>query len=173
MLSFSKYPSATTLTIFSLGLFLGILHIFLGLISLSPLISHDYHREMKINYNAFAKSLTFIAQFVDKTNLAQCLRYLISISQVLFGLCLLDTGYLHPVGKIGNYALVFVDHFFLFLQLSVGSSYERIAPTIVFALLLITRLIIIEQSAKKTKAGVKTRNAGKHRVATPKKNKNE
>lgn len=173
MSTLAKYPKATIITIYSLGIFLGLLHVFLGVIALTPMVNHDYHREMKINYNAFAKSLSFLHDFVDRVKLAMFLRFFMAAAQTIFGALLVENGHFGLPTKVGNYGLLAVDLVFLFFQLIVGSSYERIAPTIVFSVLLITRLMIIEQSSRKSKVGVKTRNAGKPKTSTPKKNKNE
>lgn len=168
----SKY-NATIITIYSLGVFLGLLHVFFGLVSISPALSQDYHREMKINFNAFAKSLSFLHEFVDRASLAYYLRLAVSASEIIFGLSLIENGHFTHHLKLGNYGLVVIDILYLLLQISVGSSYERIAPTIVFTVLLLTRLYFVVASQKKTKVGVKTRNAGKPKTSTPKKNKNE
>lgn len=168
----TKY-NATIITIYSLGVVLGLLHVFFGLVSLSPVFSQDYHREMKINYNAFSKSLSFLHEFVDKASLAYYLRLAFSISDLIFGAALIENGHFTHHSKFGNYGVVVLDVLYLLLQISVGSSYERIAPTIVFTVLLLTRLYFVVASQKKTKVGVKTRNAGKPKTSTPKKNKNE
>lgn len=168
----TKFPRATVITIYSLGSFLGLLHIFLGVIALTSSISQDYHRELKINYNSFAKVLTFLHQFVDKAVLAFYLRYAISIAQATFGAFLLENGHFGPLGKVGNYGLIVLDLNYLILQLSVGSPFERLAPTIVFTVLLVTRLLIVEQCARKHKPNIKTRSSGKPKTSTPK-NKNE
>lgn len=173
MSTLAKYPRATTITIYSLGVFLGLIHIFLGAVALTPLINQDYHREIKINYNAFAKSLSNVYEFADRATIALFLRLFISSLQATFGALLLENGHFGIFGKIGNYGLLIIDQIFLAFQLSVGSTYERIAPTIVFTVLLVTRLLIVEQSSKKARVGVKTRNAGKPKSSTPKKNKNE
>lgn len=173
MSTLAKYPRATQVAIYSLGFFLGALHIFLGSVALTPLISQDYHREMKINFNAYAKSLSFLHQFVDKASLALFLRYALAASQTVFGLMLVENGHFGVFGRLGNFGLLVVDFLLLALQLSVGTAYERLAPTLVFNVLLVTRLLIIEQSSKRTRVGVKTRNAGKPKTSTPKKNKNE
>lgn len=164
-----NYPKATTITIYSLGIFLGLLHIFLGVIAISPIISQDYHREMKINYNAFSKSLQFLHPLVDRVNLASSLRYLTAILQIVFGSLLMENGHfrLGSLSKIGNFGLIALDTVFFLLQLTVGSSYERIAPTIVFTVLLVTRVLILEQSGK---TGVTTRGNSRVKV-TPKKSK--
>lgn len=171
MSTFAKYPRATTITIYSLGVFLGLLHIFLGLIALTPSINNDYHREMKINYSAFSKSLSFLHDFIDRASLSIYLRVLVSYLQIVFGAALIENGHFGRFGKIGNYGLISTNFVFLLLQLLAGSQYDRLAPTIVFTVLLVTRLLIVEQSSKKLKAGVKTR--GVSRVKSPKKNKNE
>lgn len=168
----AKY-NVTTITIYSLGVFLGLLHVFFGLVALSPAISQDYNREMKINYNAFAKSLSFLHDFVDKATLAHSLRLIIPVLQLVFGAALIENGHFSHFPKAGNYGLVVLDVLYLLLQFSVGSSYERIAPTIVFTLLLLTRAYFVVVTQKKTKVGVKTRNAGKPKTSTPKKNKHD
>lgn len=175
MSTFTDYPKATVVTIYSLGIFLGLLHIFFGVVSLTPSLNQDYHREMRANYHAFAKNLSFLHKFVDTLSLALYLRYLVAGLESVFGALLLENGHFlkGDLSKIANIGLIIVDLVFVFFQFSVGSAYERIAPTIVFTLLLVTRLLIVEQSTKKVKVTVKTRNAGKPKTSTPKKNKNE
>lgn len=173
MSTLTKSPKATTITIYSLGILLGLLHIFLGVVALTPLVNQDYHREIKINYSAFAKSLLNFYDFGDRASVALYLRSILSAAQIGFGTLLLENGYFGQFGRVGNYGLLVLDSILLCFQLSVGTSYERIAPTIVFSILLVARLIIVEQSSKKVRSGVKTRNAGKPKTSTPKKNKNE
>lgn len=151
MSTLAKSPRATTIAIYSLGFLLGSLHIFLGAVALTPMINHDYHREIKINYSAFAKTLLSIYDFSDRASVAFYLRILLSSAQAFFGALLVENGHFVNFDKYGNYGLLVVDAIFLCLQLSVGTSYERLAPTIVFAILLISRLVIVEQGARKAK----------------------
>lgn len=173
MSTLAKYPRATTITIYSLGIFLGLLHVFFGVMALTPMFSQDYHREMKINFNAYARGLTFLHSFIDKATLAYYMRLVMANLQTVFGAMLMENNHFGLFGKSGNFGLIVLDIMLLFNQIMAGVSYERIAPTIVFTVLLIGRLIIIEQSTKRSKVGVKTRNAGKTKSSTPKKNKNE
>lgn len=173
MSTLAKYPRATTITIYSLGIFLGLLHVFFGVMALTPMFSQDYHREMKINYNAYARGLSFLHSFIGQATLAYYMRLVVAALQTIFGAMLMENNHFGLSGKNGNYGLIALNTFLLFNQLLVGVSYERIAPTLVFSVLLIGRLIIIEQSTKRSKVGVKTRNAGKAKSSTPKKNKNE
>lgn len=174
MKTFADYPKATVITIYLLGIFFGLLHLYFGIVSLTPSVHHDYHREMRANYHAFAKSVPFVHKFVDQQSLALYLRYLSSILQIVFGALLVENGhFFKDFHKIGNLGLIVVDLVFLLLQFNSGSALERIAPSIFSTLFLVTRLLIVEQSTKKTKVTVKTRNAGKPKTSTPKKNKNE
>ena len=169
----TKYPKATLITIYSLGVLLGCLHLFFGVSSITPMINANYYNAMRLHYNSFSKSLTFLHEFIDMVSLSFYLRHFMSSLNISFGALLIENGHFGSYGKIGNYGLILVDLVYLFLQLNVGTPYERVAPTIVFTVLLITRLLIVEQSAKKAKVGVKTRNAGKPKTSTPKKNRNE
>lgn len=173
MSTLAKYPRATSIAIYSLGFFLGAMHIFLGSVALTPMISQDYHREMKINFNAYSKSLSFLHSYVDRASLALFLRYAIAASQTIFGLMLAENGHFGVFGRMGNFGLLVVDLVLLCFQISVGTGYERLAPTLVFTVLLVARLLIVEQSSKRARVGVKTRNAGKPKTSTPKKSKNE
>lgn len=173
MSTLAKYPKATVITIYSLGIFLGLLHIFLGVMALTPVFSSDYHREMKINFNNYSKSLAFLHSYIDRATLAYYMRLAVASLQTIFGAILIENNHFGFSGKIGNFGLIFLNIFLLFNQLNIGISYERLAPTIVFSVLLVARLLIIDQSSKKAKVGVRTRNAGKPKTSTPKKNKNE
>lgn len=173
MSTLAKYPRATTFAIYSLGIFLGLIHLAHGLFALTSFLSQDYHRDTRVFYNAIAKTLVFAHAFVDRVTLALYLRYFIGGLQAIFGLMLIENGYFGSFGRIGNYGLILVDLLLVASQLTVGHPFERIAPMIVFTVLLATRLLIVAQGSKKVKPGVKTRNAGKPKTSTPKKNKNE
>lgn len=173
MSTFAKYPRATTVTIYSLGIFLGLLHVFFGAVAIAPTLSADYHRELKICFNTYAKNLTFLHSIIDKVSLAYYMRMLVGAIQIMFGSMLMENNHFNLFGKMGNFGLLAADLFILFNQLFSGVAYERLAPTIVFSVLLVGRLVILEQSAKKAKVGVRTRNSGKVKSSTPKKNKNE
>lgn len=173
MSTLTKSPKATTIAIHSLSVLLGGLHLFLALVALTPLISADYHRETKLNFSAFSKSILRLYQFSDHVTVAYYLRIMLSTLQLVFAGLLLECGTFLSYDRIGNFGLISIDLIVLLFQLSVGTSYERLAPTIVFLILLVARLVIIEQGSKKVRPGVKTRNAGKPKSSTPKKNKNE
>ena len=147
----AKSPRAATVAIYSLGFLLGSLHIFFGAVALTPLISNDYHREMKINYNAFAKNLLSLYEFSDVASTALYLRTLISGAQIILGAFLMENGHFGNFGRYGNLGLVVVNAILLCFQLSVKAPYERLAPSLVFAILLISRLVLIEQGSKKSK----------------------
>lgn len=137
------------------------------------MISQDYHREMKINFNAYAKILSFVHQFIDRILLAQVLRYLFSVAHLVFGTFLAGCGKFGQADKVSNYALVGLNIVVIVFKVLVGTPLDRLAPTIVFTVLLIARALIVDQSSKKPRVGAKTRNAGKPKTSTPKKNKNE
>lgn len=162
----AKSPRAVPIAIYSLGLLVGSLSVFLGAVALTPMISADYHREVKINYSAYAKSLLSVVEITDRANMAFYLRILMSTAQTIFGACLMENGHFIQVDKHGNYGLLVLNAITLCLQLSVGAAYERIAPTIVFAILLITRMVIVEQSTRKVKGRQSSRPM---RKVTPKK----
>uniref|UniRef100_A0A6G1SCK5 Transmembrane protein 35 n=1 Tax=Aceria tosichella TaxID=561515 RepID=A0A6G1SCK5_9ACAR len=172
--SLSKTPTATNVAIYTLGALLGFIHVFIAVIALTPLISSDYYRELELNYNAFAKVLLSFYSFgVSYDTVGRYFRILFSSLQAVFGVALLENGYYSGTfGKFGNYGLIALDVVVLAFQYRVGISYERLAPTIVFLILLAARAIIVEQSQKRVRPGVKTRNAGKTK-SSPKKNKNE
>lgn len=173
MSTMAKSTKATTIAIYSLGFLLGSLHLFLAAVALTPMINQSYHRDITINYSAFAQSLLKLYQFSDRSTVAFYLRILLSSAQAIFGACLIENGHFGQFGKIGNTGLIVVDLIFLIFQLSVGTAYERLAPTIVFTILLVARYIIVEQSARRMRPGVKTRNAGKQKTSTPRKGKND
>lgn len=170
----SKFPPPTTIAIYALGLVVGLLQVTIGSIALFPQISSDYHREQKIQYNAYSKNLHFLHGYLDKASLAFYLRNVFSTLQVIFGLLVAENGYFgRKYHLIGNYSLVPLSVLILALQLIAGFSVERIGPTLVFTFLLVARAVLIHQGSKKPKVGVKTRNEGKPKTSTPKKNKHD
>lgn len=169
-----KTPFPLTVAIYAIGALFGALHVFIAFVALTPYISNDYHRELELHYNAFAKVLLGFYNFgVGYDIVGRYFRILFSVFQAAFGLALLENGHFGgSFAKVGNYGLIVLDVVVLALQYKVGIAYERLAPTIVFLIFLVARVIVIEQSQKKVRPGVKTRNAGKTK-SSPKKNKNE
>jgi hypothetical protein len=167
-------PTATNVAIYTLGALLGFIHVFIAVVALTPLVSSDYYRELELNYNAFAKVVLGFYNFgVGYDTVGRYFRILFSVLQAVFGAVLFENGHFSgSFGKVGNYGLMVLDVVVLAFQYKVGISYERLAPTIVFLILLGARAVIVEQSQKRVKPGVKTRNAGKTK-SSPKKNKNE
>lgn len=157
----AKTSRAVALTVVSIAIFLGFIQALLGTIALTPLVNADYHRELKITYNAFAQSLTFLHAYVSKAVLALSLKYAHAGIQILAGLTLCATTFVSlKLVQLANYSLIFANLIFLVLQVYVGNTIERIAPTLVFTTLLTSRLILVEQGSKrvvpiKSKSGKK------------------
>lgn len=169
----SKIPPPATIAIYALGIMVGLCQVTIGIISLAPQISSDYYRESKIHYNAFAKNLTLLHDFIEKATLALYLRYLFAAAQTICGFLLVENGYFG--GKyhlFGSYGLVIVNTLVLGLQTLAGFAFERIGPTLVFLVLIVTRHILIEQGSKKPKPGMKTRSDSRQK-SSPKKNKHD
>lgn len=146
----------------------------MGTITFAPQIAPDYYRELKIHFNAFAKGLTILHGLVEKVTLATYIRYLIASLQTVFGLMMMENGYF---GKkfhlIGNIGLGFLNMLVFGLQIYSGFTIEKVGPTLIFLILLVGRFVLVEQSTKKPKVGMKTRNEGKPKTSTPKKNKHD
>lgn len=169
----TRHSRAISLSILALAAILGVIHAFIGTVALTPVVSADYHRELKLTFNAFAKSLTFLHSYIDKGKLGLLLRYILSVCQISTGIILAANNVLPPfIAILGNYGLLIVNLIFLVLQFNVGATIDRIAPTLVFCVLLVARLVLIEQSSKKVKP-VKAKQSKSIKASTPKKNKAE
>lgn len=163
----------TSITVTGLAISVGLLQIAIATLQLTPQISPEYYRDAKISFNAYSKSLSFLHSFIDRVTLATYLRIGLSAIQVVFGAFLLDKGYFGTLSKVGNYGLISVNLIVLVLQLLSGVSLERYGPSLVFIVLLSTRLLLIYQSQQKSKVGVRTRNEGRPKTSTPKKNRSD
>lgn len=162
------------MTIYTLGLLLGAYHVMVGLMTLHPVVSVDYHREMRKNYNTLAHSLKFLHPYVDRITLALYTRYFLAFLQMIAGTLLMENGHFTKgFGRVGNNVLILTNLVMLGILYQIGAPYDRVGAASVFTIMLIARRIIIHYSSQKLRVGVKTRSGGKPKTSTPKKNKNE
>ena len=143
--------TATNIAIQALGALLGFIHVFIGLVALIPLINRDYHREIEITYYAFAKELLGFYNFeVDYITVGEYFRLIVSAYQIALGVGQLENGHFSgSYDNVANYGLFALDSVILAFQNKVGTSYVRLALTIVCLILLGGRAILIGQSKKK------------------------
>lgn len=167
----TQSPTTITVALLSLGVIVGLLQATIGLITLTPSITADYHREIKDQHKTFAASLKFIHELVGKFDLAALLSYSFGFWQLFGGILLCESGFFTgPIHHYGNYILAIVNLIILGLQVYSGIRYELWACNLVFSILLLTRLILIrQQTVKRSSPVTRSKHELKPTSSTPKK----
>ena len=142
-------------TIYSQGALLGIIHVFRGLIGLTPLIDSNFYRELELSYNAFAKALLGFHDFgLDYEGLGKYFRVQLCLFQLAFGAGIFENGHFSGFfGDFVNYGLLFFDVMVLAIQYMGGISYKYLVSTMICLILLVARAIIIEYNKELFRPG--------------------
>lgn len=165
--------STTTTALIALGVTLGLLQATIGLVSLTPKLTADYHREIRNQYQTIASSLKFVHDYLGRFNLAATLRCTFGTIQLLAGLLLVESGRFS--GNYHNHAnrvLAATQILLLGLQIQSGLAYDLWAYNLVFIILLVARLTLVAQCCKKQVAGSRSKVESKPKTSTPKKKHN-
>lgn len=166
-------PSRLTI-ITTLGALIGLIQAILAITLFVPTIFPNYDRALKQQFHLIATSLKFVHAYVAPRGLGTYLHLTSTIITILSCISIIDYNKIgHKIDSIGNHTLAFLNIILIGLQINAGISFEVCIPTIAFTIILIGRLILINQEdkSKKGSSTMKTRSATKRKAATPKKYK--
>ena len=147
----------TALVIRSLNILLGIFFIFLGFLKITPNIIRDLHKDLRAEYAKYAKVLPFAKSMGYKVP-SKWYRRGVGGVEIACGedIGLEGCGNLHvnilglvmllipnrKVKKAANIVLLITKLLNLYSHFAIDDLFERMAPTLVFFLMLICRMVV-------------------------------
>lgn len=130
-----------------LSVFLGLFFVFVGVLKVSPAVNREMHREIRKNFVQFAKAFPFASLAGVKVS-PKYYRTAVGWIEIVTGLILaLIPGCMK---QVANIVLLLVTLLALYTHLMVETKFERIAPSIVFTLMLVCRLVVYYQIKRRT-----------------------
>lgn len=137
-----------SLPLTALSLLLGFFFVFIGIIKVTPSVNADIYRDMRQEYGRFNKVFPLYS-LTGWRPLAKNYRLTVGLVEVISGaIMVLIPG---PLKDLANIFLLISMVFQFYTHYSLGDSFERMAPALIFGLLLMCRLIILLQVVKKEK----------------------
>jgi len=130
-----------------LSIFLGLFFLFVGVLKITPMVNREMHREIRKNFVKYAKAFP-LASLVNVKVSPKVYRIAVGWIEIVAGFTLaLIPGCLK---QIANSVLLLLTLLALYTHSMVETKFERIAPSIVFTLMLICRLIVYYQIRRRT-----------------------
>lgn len=136
-----------SLTLTLLSLFLGGFFVFAGWLKVSPSVNREMHREIRKNFVKYAKVFPFSSLIGFKVS-PKSYRMIFGYTEIAAGLLLAWIPGI--IKQIANIVLLLQSLLALYTHSLVENKFERIAPSIVFTLMLICRLVVYWQVRKRT-----------------------
>lgn len=124
----------------TLSIFLGLFYVFLGSLTVTPLIHKEMHRELRRNFLHYAKVFPLSEHFKLKVD-AKYYRLSFGSLEIINGLVLLLCPW-PKVKTVSNILLILSNFLQVYTQYQIGDKFEKIAPSFVFILMLTCRLIV-------------------------------
>lgn len=156
----------------SLGALIGLIQAILAVTLFIPTIFPLYNKALKQQFHLIALSLKFIHAYSAPRALGSYLHHIFTILTLISCICIIDYSKVgHKLDTVGNHTLAFLNILLIILQINAGISFEVCIPTIAFTVVLIIRLILVNQSRNPSKNSttMKTRSSTKRKTTTPKK----
>ncbi|XP_054168732.1 novel acetylcholine receptor chaperone-like [Oppia nitens] len=126
----------------TLSVFLGMFFVFMGSIKVSQQVNREMHREIRRQFVQYAKVLPLAAQLGFKVS-PKYYRLVIGWTELVAGLTLAFIP--GKLKLVSNVLLVGITFGGIYTHVMIGDRFERIAPSIVFTLMLCCRLIVSYQ----------------------------
>ncbi|OQV18059.1 putative Transmembrane protein 35 [Hypsibius exemplaris] len=141
-----------TLVLTSLSISLGIFFCFVGTLKLTQVVSYEMHKDLKKNFAAQAKVFPVLPSFGVKVS-PKLYREVVGWTEVVCGLALLFMP--GHIKQVANVILFLTVSLAIFSHWKINDRLDRIAPAIVFALMLICRFAIsLQHSRRKNRPAV-------------------
>ena len=138
------FPDFTTamgsIVLTTLSIFLGLFYVFVGILKVTPVVHHEMHREIRRNFLQYSKVFPLADHMKFKVD-PKYYRLTYGILEILAGTILTLT----PWNRIklgSNILLIMTTLLTVYTQFQLQDRFERIAPSLVFILMLTCRIIV-------------------------------
>ena len=129
----------------TLSIFLGLFFVFIGTLKVSQGLHREMHREIRRNFIQYAKVIPFTDHFVWLKLTPKAFRVIIGWNEIVSGILLVILPNWLFIKNLANLSLLASNALFFYIHVKLGDKFERIAPSIVFGLMLACRLIVYLQ----------------------------
>jgi len=130
----------------ALSISLGIFFCFVGTLKLTQVVSYEMHKDLKKNFAAQAKVFPLVPSLGVKVS-PKLYREVVGWTEVICGLALLFMP--GHIKQIANVILFLTVSLAIYSHWKINDRLDRIAPAIVFALMLICRFVISVQHTRR------------------------
>ncbi|RNA28299.1 transmembrane 35-like [Brachionus plicatilis] len=137
-----------SLPLTALSLLLGFFFIFVGLIKVTPKVNPDIYKDMQQEFGRFNKVFPFY-KLTGWRPYAKNFRLFTGWLEVVCGAILVMIP--GPLKELASFLLLIVMVGGFYTHFALNDSFERIAPSLIFSLLIICRFIILYQVKRKEK----------------------
>ncbi|UXI22408.1 glucose-fructose oxidoreductase domain-containing protein 2 [Sarcoptes scabiei] len=138
--SFLNLWRSKSIVLTVLSIFLGLFFILMGLLKVSPKISIEIHREFRRNFIRFAKIIPIVSDLGYRIS-PKWYRLIFGSIEIVSGLILVLVPF-KRLKFIANILLLGLTILSMINHYRAAHKFDRIAPCIVFALMLACRIIV-------------------------------
>jgi len=147
---------ASNLVVTSLSLTIGFFFIFVGLLKLTPQINEDAHREVRKQFVQFSKVFPG-SKYTGFKPKPTVYRKVVGWLEIVCGAILVVIP--GPLKQVANFLLLLQCVLTMYIQWSLEEKLDRLAPSLVFTLLLCCRYFVQVQVTEKEKRLAQARKA--------------
>ena len=142
-----------SIVLVTLSVFLGLFFLLIGSLKVTPAVNREMHREIRRNYVKYAKVFPIPSNFNIKIS-PKTYRLIVGWSEIVAGFTLaIIPG---RIKQLANWILLVLTVLGLYTHIMIKDKFERTAPSIVFILMLVCRLIVHVQVKRRETVKPKT-----------------
>uniref|UniRef100_T1KD40 Novel acetylcholine receptor chaperone n=1 Tax=Tetranychus urticae TaxID=32264 RepID=T1KD40_TETUR len=142
-----------SIVLVTLSVFLGLFFLLIGSLKVTPAVNREMHREIRRNYVKYAKVFPIPSHFNIKIS-PKTYRLIVGWSEIVAGFTLaIIPG---RIKQLANWILLVLTVLGLYTHIMIKDKFERTAPSIVFILMLVCRLIVHVQVRRRETVKPKT-----------------
>lgn len=159
------------LVLVTLSLFLGLNFAIFGTLKVTPHVHREFHRDQRRDFVAFAKVFPLSSQLSIRIPPKEY-RLVVGYTELVCGVILA----LIPRDRLkctANIILLLLKFLLIHAHYAVSDKYERVAPSLVFALMLMCRLVVQYQVYRRQLKQVTVTSTEKSTPVKPVKSKKE
>lgn len=138
-----------SIVLVTLSLFLGTFFLFIGSLKVTHLIHREMHREIRRNFIQYSKVLPFYEQLIGSKISAKFYRLFIGYIEIISGSLLIVLPNHWQLKNLSTVTLLISNLLSLYTHFKLNDKFERLAPSIIFSLMLACRLIVYLQVKKR------------------------
>ncbi|CAF0847991.1 unnamed protein product [Brachionus calyciflorus] len=135
-----------SLPLTALSLLLGFFFIFVGLIKITPKVNADIYKDMQQEFGRYNKVFPFY-KYTGWRPYAKNFRFAAGLAEVICGAILVVIP--GPLKELASLILLGILIGGFYTHYALNDSFERMAPSLIFSLLIVCRFIILYQVSKK------------------------